>query len=693
MRNLVSTILFTLLALYGSAQSIADIVNVLPDKKQKADTLRHFGRKYHMRAMPDSAGYYYTAALSYAREINDNDRIVQLYTLISKVRQMQKEPEKALTTIRNALPYIDNSVSSSVIENYYYSIANYFRILSKFDSALYYYRKTEEHNNRLYPYGNWYVYDGMAEIFLANNNLEKAEEYYLKAYSLTSKKGIRMDHGLIINRLGTLYSKMKDPAKFAVVLEEHERFIKSGKRDFRKDPVHSILFINWGSVSLADKVSFLNNVKKIHIANSFLQGAALANYHIASLYEAAGQPEAALKYLYENQDSLISKSVPADVYPNLQYIYKLELKSGKHENALKTANQLLDLNVKLADLANRELVTELETKYETEKKDKEISLLSASNKLKALELLREAEKNEALSSQNTLKDSIIYHQGMLALFAENQKQMQAKELENEKKVTSLLSAENILKQELLLRDKKRSAILWGGVGLLALAALIISFQYHRQVSKNRIIVRQREELEILNREIHHRVKNNLQIISSLLDLQSEASNDPRTAEKFLEGSQRVQSMAYIHQNLYQGENTESVDIQQYISMLTGNLLQSYQAGNITLTSDIEALKLHSDTVIPLGMIINELVSNALKYAFKNNDNGEIKVVLKKINEKLLLQVRDNGIGIPKDVDVSKGNSFGYRIISAFAKKLHALITINNEKGTDVQILISKFKPA
>ena len=91
------------------------------------------------------------------------------------------------------------------------------------------------------------------------------------------------------------------------------------------------------------------------------------------------------------------------------------------------------------------------------------------------------------------------------------------------------------------------------------------------------------------------------------------------------------------------------------------------------------------------MIINELVSNALKYAFKNKEEGQIHVTLKRINEKLLLQVKDNGIGIPENIDVTTGNSFGYKIIKAFTQKLKALMTINSQDGTDVQLLISRYR--
>jgi len=677
-------------------QSVEKILQAISDPQQKADTLQFLGRRFHMRALPDSAAYCFNMGLSFAKQVKgNNNQIVQLYSQLSKVDQMQRQPEKALTTIRKADVYIDPSVTKGTLANYFYFSSQYFRLMLKYDSSLYYLQQAEKLNNSFSPYSNWFIYNGMAEVFYAYNNYSKAEEYYIKAYNLTKKEGIRMDHGLMINRLGNLYSLQNNPEKFATILREHEEFVKAGKKDFRKDPVHSLLFINWGKTSLSEKISFMKSVRDENIKTGYTQAAAATNIHIAALLEAEEQPEEALKYLYENRDFFISKSVPADVYPNLQYIYKLQIKTGKTTEAILTANQLMELNAKISDITNNEMALELEKKYETAKKEKEIELLNSQSKLNALELQREMEQRIGLERENILKDSTILQQQQLAALAEREKELKFSELEKEKLLSVSLARENDLQEKLLADGKKRNRLLLSGIGLLAIAGAVILYQYGKQRSKNSIIEKQRADLEVLNREIHHRVKNNLQVISSLLDLQSEATDDSKTAEKFQEGSQRVQSMAYIHQNLYQGESIDSIDIQQYINMLTNNLMQSYNADadKITLTADVEAIKLHSDTVIPLGMIINELVSNALKYAFKNKQQGQIQVVLKRINEKLLLQVKDNGIGIPDNIDVSTGASFGYKIIKAFAQKLKGLMTINNKNGTDVQLLIAKYKIA
>ena len=179
----------------------------------------------------------------------------------------------------------------------------------------------------------------------------------------------------------------------------------------------------------------------------------------------------------------------------------------------------------------------------------------------------------------------------------------------------------------------------------------------------------------------------------MLDLQSQSLNDDKATTIIKEGIQRVQSMAFIHQNLYQGNTVNSVNMNEYIQMLSNHLFQTYniRKDRIHLHTQIENLNLHTDTAIPLGMILNELISNSLKYAFTNKSGGDIWVIMKKNNSELLLQVRDNGGGLPASFDPDSTTSFGYEIIKAFLQKMKARMNIERTDGTDVQIIISKFK--
>ena len=179
----------------------------------------------------------------------------------------------------------------------------------------------------------------------------------------------------------------------------------------------------------------------------------------------------------------------------------------------------------------------------------------------------------------------------------------------------------------------------------------------------------------------------------MLDLQSQSLNDERATAIIKEGIQRVQSMAFIHQNLYQGNAVNSVNMNEYIKMLSNHLFQTYniRTDKIQLHTQIENLSLHTDTAIPLGMILNELISNALKYAFKGRESGAIWVTMKKNDNELLLQVKDDGVGLHKDFNPDKTSSFGFEIIKAFLQKMKARMNVDGGNGTDVQIIISKFK--
>lgn len=153
-------------------------------------------------------------------------------------------------------------------------------------------------------------------------------------------------------------------------------------------------------------------------------------------------------------------------------------------------------------------------------------------------------------------------------------------------------------------------------------------------------------------------------------------------------------MAIIHQNLYQDESLVNIDVKEYVEKLTEYLFHSYNIhpGNIRLDMNIQPLRLDVDTLVPLGLVLNELINNCLKYAFPDQRNGTIKVILRQENNVLKLSVHDNGIGLQNEGSHFDQNSFGHKMISAFMKKLKGEITIYTKDGTNVDIEIKNFKP-
>jgi PAS domain S-box-containing protein len=200
-----------------------------------------------------------------------------------------------------------------------------------------------------------------------------------------------------------------------------------------------------------------------------------------------------------------------------------------------------------------------------------------------------------------------------------------------------------------------------------------------------------DEKEMLLREIHHRVKNNMQIISSLLHLESSKVFDKRDAEFFTTVQDRIKSMGLIHGNLYQSEDISSIKFKEYVDNLTYQLFITHAASsNIKLVTDIMDITLNMETAIPLGLIVNELVSNSLKYAFPDF-KGEMFISIHSKGEEFELIIKDNGVGIPKDLDLQKSKGLGLQLVNSLVEQLEGTIELDKNHGTKYKITFKELK--
>ncbi|HUJ50879.1 MAG TPA: histidine kinase dimerization/phosphoacceptor domain -containing protein [Bryobacteraceae bacterium] len=209
----------------------------------------------------------------------------------------------------------------------------------------------------------------------------------------------------------------------------------------------------------------------------------------------------------------------------------------------------------------------------------------------------------------------------------------------------------------------------------------------RMLNEERIRASLREK-EALLKEIHHRVKNNLQVVSSLLGLQSRAVVDPETRKMFQESQDRVHSMALLHESLYQSHNLSQIDFPEYIRQLAAHLFHSYGVApeRIHLQTDLDHLSLHLDAAVPCGLIINELISNSLKYAFPDGREGKIRIELRGVSDgSTRLVVADNGVGLRADIDWVNTRSLGLRLVRTLAQQLGAQIEVNSGEGMEVRL--------
>ena len=194
----------------------------------------------------------------------------------------------------------------------------------------------------------------------------------------------------------------------------------------------------------------------------------------------------------------------------------------------------------------------------------------------------------------------------------------------------------------------------------------------RTLAEDRLRAALREK-EVLLEEIHHRVKNNLQVITSLLGLQARSIKDAATRKKFEESRYRIQAMAMLHEILYQSDSLAKIDFADYIRRLAEHLVRSYGAGGrIRLQVRLDPLYCHRDVALPCGLIVNELLSNTFKYAFPGGKSGEVSIQLRReTNGTVHLLVGDNGIGLPRDLDWETPVTLGLRLVRTLARQIEA----------------------
>lgn len=194
------------------------------------------------------------------------------------------------------------------------------------------------------------------------------------------------------------------------------------------------------------------------------------------------------------------------------------------------------------------------------------------------------------------------------------------------------------------------------------------------------------EKETMLKEIHHRVKNNMQIISSLLQMQKEQIQDPQVRVLMLESESRIRAMALVHEKLYQTESLARIDLGDYIESLSRYLLQTYSKLKVDLQLHIEPLMISLDKAIPFGLILNELITNTLKHAFLSGQSGQIHITLKQDgSDACCLRVADNGKGLPTGFDWTRTNTLGMQLLAGLAQQIDARVTVATDCGTVIEL--------
>ncbi len=434
--------------------------------------------------------------------------------------------------------------------------------------------------------------------------------------------------------------------------------------------------------------------------------------NIGEVYEAKGDYEQALDYFKRSLAIKDSVGDQLGMAFSLAQIGKVTIGQGEYAAAEEYFERSLDLYESLNAREGQAIALQgMATIYEEKGNRGQARVLG----VKALSLAREAGNVAVIQSSSQLlyriyksqnqtgqalemhelyiqmRDSLNSEENQRATFRyEYQRKALADSLANEQdKVLAQLEYENQLG-----RQRQQLGFVGGAGLLLAILAVVLYHSNQRRQRTNKLLSEQKTEIEaksnqneLLLKEIHHRVKNNLQTISSLLYLQSAHIKDAEVKRAVSAGQHRVESMALIHQKLYQRENLAAIEMKDYLSNLGRSLLNTfgYKPERIQLNIDMDELELDVDTAVPLGLIVNELITNSLKYAFPEGRTGTIRISMHRLaDSRLQLTVADDGVG---NLNQESGTSFGSQLIQLLTVQIGGKIEQGSEDGYWTRIVV------
>lgn len=619
-----------------SAFKLALVNFQLADKKANAAGMAMNLGVLQERAMQyDSAILSYEHAITIFQILSDTTGVAMCLENIALAYNYKGEYSKSLTFLNktDSILKLNTPANHGRWTNLYYNRANVLSSLGSLDSALY------------------YLYKGLKISEELDDERRKAMAYI---------------------ELATLYKKLDDKKNWLRYTKLGLEFSEKTNNGLRITELNNRLGYHYLEQGNLDSAAYFANKSLDYFRdNNFSEGLAKGYLLRGTVsYEKKDYSKALKEYqlALENIGSTESTEL-ASIYHGLGYTYsKLNLLDYANEYLTKA----LDLRLGWGELENIKL---------------SYKALSELNKTKG-------DYKKAYEYYVIFKkyEDSVFNETTIRQIAEIQTAY-----ETEKKDQAIAGLEQESQIQKLLGERQRSQIYLssGGFALFLIVAFVfynrsrLKHKANRMLeTKNQLIEKQHQEKEMLLKEIHHRVKNNLQIISSLLSMQTRGMHDTKMIDAMKESQSRVKTMALIHEKLYQYDNLARINMKEYMKELSDFLSQTYcSEKEIKVIIETNDVLLDLDTAVPLGLITNELLTNAHKYAFQDMDKGEIKIMLKTIEKNgYNLIISDTGKGMDKDIDISKSSSLGLKLVRTLIKQISGDLSITVNPGATFSIL-------
>jgi two-component sensor histidine kinase len=538
------------------------------------------------------------------------------------------------------------------------------------------------------------AYRVAGSLYAARGDYRKSIDYLLKAAA--AGEGVKYADemlGYIYNQLSANYYHLHDKKLSDFYLQKSlEYALKTGNKEAIYTATNNIVFnlISYGKYNEAEK--FLKNIyrqhKPVSIADIFTVNDCFisiytrlkqydraqaycnkiialinsgrkdipqqilfnANTSLSRFYLAKGDYPSAKKYLEANLTGIEERSYTAKkrMYT---IAYQLDSATGNLPRAIEYLKKIKTVDDSVFNIEKNKEISQLQISYDSEKKDKDILL-----KAKSISLLnKEKELQKHRIEQTGIQKNIAFAGVIIALIA----------------AFAIFMAYRNKSRLMNLLQKQKEEI----------------------TDKNGILNKLVGEKEWLLKEVHHRVKNNLQIVMSLLNTQSAYLTDEAAKSAIGDSQRRMHSIALIHQQLYKSDNVSAIKMYRYISELVSYLQDSYDSTLVKFEIEVDDIELDVAQTIPIGLILNEAITNAFKYAFNPAEKGLIKISLCQAGKDVYeLRISDNGKGLPDGFDPDNCNSLGMQLLSGLSGDLNGTFKIYNDGGTVIKIVFTNIFP-
>jgi two-component sensor histidine kinase len=645
----------------------------------RSDVMMSWGLLYYHTGVPEKARQYFREGISFSGSIEEyRDQQGALLLEMAKndpedsIRQTALN--EALTVYRTLHNRLKEAEVLKEIADFHFNHGKHEQAEKELLQVLQMYRELQY--EKIY-----YTYDLLSAVYQWKGDFARAQESAMAAIRTAENAGNKAILGLFYWRLATAYQGAKDDVKYQSYLKK-SLFLQL-------DNPYSVLtyhilseltdqLIRENKVNEALGYLLLTNKKQPPLEKH--QKVDLA-FSIADCYLALKDYTRAEQYYLKYADLIGNGD---DVNRDLMKISQFYLERHQHEKAEIYLQRILKDPRQYRDLKTSRDLALLRFRIDS----------AAGNLLSAVKHLQQ---------YNKLTDSAFTIEKL-----KQAEEMQAKfDLGTKERDNQLLRKQSSLQREIINKETLVRNVIMAGCIILLLLLLLLYNRYRNKIKTNAILQKQQAEIqnaysalekvvgekskllrekEFLIKEIHHRVKNNLQLTMSLLNTQSNYLHNEAAIRAINDSQYRLKSISMIHQKLYQGEEEGQINIKAYIYELLEYLKDSFSSGaRIRFHLDVDDVLLNAGIAVPLGLILNEAITNIFKYAFSGTQHGLVEITLHVEDEMIAFAVKDNGAGLPPDFDIDTNGSLGFELIKVLSTQLDGTLKIENRNGVQIYL--------